>query len=73
MRLVLVHVLVAATWLMVTAYCIVGCFSLRFFVDDLRYLQDFMTVELLYLHSRQAIMKVRELARLHEPHSQLRI
>ena len=36
-------------------------------MDDLRYLQDFMTVELLYLHSRQAIMKVREPAWLHEP------
>jgi len=31
----------------------------RYFVDDLRLLHDHMTVELLYLQSRQAIMKVR--------------
>ena len=32
--------------------------SSRYFVDELRYLQDFMTVELLYHFSRHAIMKV---------------
>ena len=30
----------------------------RYFVDEVRYLQDYMTVELLYQYSRQAIMKV---------------
>ena len=30
----------------------------RYFVDEVRYLQDYMTVELLYQFSRQAIMKV---------------
>ena len=29
-------------------------------MDDLRLLHDYMTVELLYLQSRQAVMKVRE-------------
>ncbi len=30
---------------------------LRYFVDDLRFFQDYMTVELLYRQSRQSIMK----------------
>ncbi|CAI8053062.1 FERM domain-containing protein 4A [Geodia barretti] len=33
-------------------------FTFKYFVDEVRYLQDYMTVELLYQFSRQAIMKV---------------
>jgi hypothetical protein len=32
-------------------------FTFKYFVDEVRYLQDYMTVELLYQFSRQAIMK----------------